>query len=156
MSHPALNIHKAFFEIGKAFRVTGVYGLFLSLTHTRLPTLLSLSDKLLEPIAMAYLLCIMGCSVPEDWFGWEARPEERRKWRRSRVLLSQDCCSGPKVPQASVVMTVCVCVFMHEVVVTGGSQAEIEGYSERTENQTKCRTHQTLHHPSLPQLIIHH
>lgn len=34
MSHPTLNIHKAFFEIGEAFRVTGVYGLILSLTHT--------------------------------------------------------------------------------------------------------------------------
>lgn len=33
LSHPTLNIHKAFFEIGKAFRVTGVYGLIFSLTH---------------------------------------------------------------------------------------------------------------------------
>ena len=33
LSHPTLNIHKAFFEIGKAFRVAGVYGLVFSLTH---------------------------------------------------------------------------------------------------------------------------
>lgn len=35
------------------------------------------SEKPLEPIAMAYLLCIMGCSVPEDWLGWEERLEEK-------------------------------------------------------------------------------
>lgn len=76
LSHPALTLRKAFFEIGKAFRVTGVYGLSLSLSdtythkHTQsLPTLLSFSENPLEPRALAYLLCIMGCSVPEDWLG---------------------------------------------------------------------------------------
>ena len=55
-------------------------------------------------------------------------------------------------------MTVCACVCacvgvwvcVHEVVVTIGSQVEIGGYFECTENQTKHRTHQTLHHPHWP------
>lgn len=88
LSHPTLNIHKAFFEIGKAFRVTGVYGLFLSLPHTHTTSLSPFSEKLSGPIAMAYLLRIMGRSVPEDRLGWEERPEERRKWSRGRELCS--------------------------------------------------------------------
>lgn len=135
MSHPTLNIHKAFFAIGKAFRVTGVYGLFLSLTHS-LPTSLSLSEKLLEPIALAYLLCIMGCSVPEDWLGWEERPEERRKWTRGRET-KQSSAQGRLLlwAQGSPGLycndfAICVCVRVHEVVATSSSQAEIEGYFE--------------------------
>lgn len=41
LSHPTLNIHKAFLEIGKAFRVTGVYGLVFLLTHNRCLTYFS-------------------------------------------------------------------------------------------------------------------
>lgn len=56
---------------------------------------LSLSEVLVEPIAMAYLLCIIGCSVPEDWLGreesWETRGEEKEEarggWGGSRDLL---------------------------------------------------------------------
>ncbi len=61
----------------------GFMGSFSPHTHP-VPTSLSLSEKLLEPIASAYLLCIMGCSVPEDWLGREEKPEERRKWSQGR------------------------------------------------------------------------
>lgn len=95
LSHPTLNIHKAFLEIGKAFRVTGVYGLVFP-PHTQpLPDLLFLSEKLLEPMALAYLLCIMVCSVPEDWLGREEKvePKEKDKVGKSAAL-------GPHFPRS--------------------------------------------------------
>lgn len=106
-------------RLAKLLESLGFMGLVLSLTHTRcLPCSPFFLRSFLEPIALAYLLCIMGRSVPEDRLGWEERPEERSgsQGRETKESSAQGslCCSWPKVPQVSIVMTVrvrvCVCV----------------------------------------------
>lgn len=67
-----------------------------SFSHTHSsPTTLSLSEKLLEPIAMAYLLCIMGCLVPEDWLGlaWLGGETRGKKKVESKEGGKAELCS---------------------------------------------------------------
>lgn len=125
----------------------------LTHTHTHFLPRFPFSEKPLEPIALAYLLCIIGCSVPEDWLGRHERPEEKgESWEGDKAQFCSErrgCCSGSKVPHISVVMTLCVC--LHEAVVTNSSQAEIGGYFE---NQTGLSRHYTTLSAPLIRLLL--
>lgn len=64
-NHPTFNIHEAFFQIGKSssssVRFIGCFSASHSDCLPHFPPL----EKLLELIALAYLLCIMASMVPE-------------------------------------------------------------------------------------------
>lgn len=84
LSRPTLDIPETCFEIGEAFGAAEAYVLLFPLTRTfYCAPCASLSEKPLEPIATAYLLCIMGCQ--RTWPGGETRGVRQR--RRSQSVF---------------------------------------------------------------------